>query len=302
MAEQDRTRKFRGLIVFAVGVAAILLVDRSNCRWMDLETYKILLQFVLVTLLGGLVFLLLAEEKARNEAADKQRTAERAARDAKVAALQALDRDLDKAYRALKAVKRGMRARLLLRDKPEWEMSEADFTAWMDKLLSAQLDLERVRESIANRHDLLDAEPLGRIHAALRYASRYYHYVFEDYEDGRASIYSGNRRLGPKAAYTRNFLQRSEERDAVSDVTKSDLATLSDEDKALVDRWGALKRLFEASQAAREAWEAADKETRAAQKPLRYDAVVAAEAIGLASAELRARMRSALAAEQALQS
>ena len=63
------------------------------------ETYKLLLQFFLITAGGGAFLAIVGN--AQNEARQRQERA---------TSIQALDRELDRAYRALKKTKRKLRA------------------------------------------------------------------------------------------------------------------------------------------------------------------------------------------------
>lgn len=138
------------------------------------EPYRLLLQFLLITMVGGGVF---AYVTARRE--------DHARRESRIAALQALDRELGDAYRAVKRVKRKMRSRLVRSDGEAARMPADTFISTMDELLEAQIDLEEVREHVSVRSDLLEAAVVDRLSVALRYSSRYLHDVFEDFERGR---------------------------------------------------------------------------------------------------------------------
>lgn len=138
------------------------------------EPYKLLLQFLLITMIGGGVF---AYVTARRE--------DHARRESRIMALQALDRELGDAYRAVKRVKRKMRSRLVRRDGEAARMPADTFISTMNELLEAQIDVEEVREHVSVRSDLLEAAVVERLSVALRYASRYLHDVFEDFERGR---------------------------------------------------------------------------------------------------------------------
>jgi heme-degrading monooxygenase HmoA len=55
----------------------------------------------------------------------------------------------------------------------------------MDELLAAQITLEEVEDNIQTSSGLFETEQFKRISAALHYAARYLHDVFEDFEKGR---------------------------------------------------------------------------------------------------------------------
>tara|TARA_R110000868_G_scaffold141226_3_gene357520 strand:+ start:762 stop:1427 length:666 start_codon:yes stop_codon:yes gene_type:complete len=129
---------------------------------------------MLITLIGGGVF---AYVTARRE--------EHAKRESRLVSLQSLDRELGDAYRAVKRVKRKMRSRLERHPSHPPRMASETFTSIMDELLDAQIDLEEVRGHISIRGDLLEPEVVERLSLSLRYASRYLHDVFEDFERGR---------------------------------------------------------------------------------------------------------------------
>lgn len=167
------------LVVLAALFATALALDLpvfhlAVSKWFGLEVYKLLLQFLLVTVMGGGIF---AWVTARRD--EQLRT------EAKISQLQALDGELGDAYRAVKRVKRNLRARLRRKDDGSAEIDSTAFEAGMEELLDAQIATEEVREHLSVRSDLMDQKTRERLAAALRYAARYLHDVYEDHERGR---------------------------------------------------------------------------------------------------------------------
>lgn len=166
-------------VVLTAGVLAVVLVADQPVfcgllsAWLGAEVFKLLLQFLLITVIGGGVF---AYFNARRD--------EQARADARIAGLQALDRELGEAYRAAKRVKRNMRAQLSRTDTGA-RLNKAAFETALVELLDAQIAAEEVREHIAVRTDLLDPQAVTQLSALLRYAARQLHDVYEDYERSR---------------------------------------------------------------------------------------------------------------------
>lgn len=183
MKKEARSPTPSGVLKPVVGIAALLaiLLILDNLLFcgrisaaLGLEVFKVLLQFLLVTVIGGGVFAYFAARR------DEQLKPE-----ARIAGLQALDRELGDAYRAVKRVKRSMRAKLTREDLSSARVNHTAFEIAMEELLDAQIATEEVREHAAVRRDLIDAQRLKQLALALRYASRYLHDVYEDYERGR---------------------------------------------------------------------------------------------------------------------
>lgn len=161
-----------------------------------LEAWKLLLQLLLVTTGGGVILAIVGN--ARDEAARRQ---------GRAAAIQSLDRELDAAYRALKRAKRKLRAHgaHLRRSSeppqhaaadagadaeppPPPRIPKAEFEQGMDELLKAQIELETICGHIGERDDIIEPRRLARMEGPLRYAARYYHDVYEDFERRKVSL------------------------------------------------------------------------------------------------------------------
>jgi hypothetical protein len=164
-------------------------------RWLGLEVFKLILQFLLITVIGGGVFAYFAARR------DEQARAE-----LKVAELQKLDRELGEAYRATKRIKRSMRSKLSRDGRGTARIEAGAFVSAMDDILDAQIATEEVREDIAVRRDLLDEGGLDHLAFALRYAARYLHDVYEDYERGRVSGHGKEFLIDQASPNLRNFL------------------------------------------------------------------------------------------------
>jgi len=173
--------KIAGIPILLAIVIAIVMANSTFGGAGDqfkLEAYKLILQFLLVTVLGGL---LLAFLNTRRE--DDQRVA------ARLLALQEFVVELGDSYRRLKVVKRRMRSQLLIDDvdadgvvRLPLRIREKAFETAMDELLAAQIAAEEVRDRIGVRSDILPEAMIRRIREALRYSSRYFHDVYQDYE------------------------------------------------------------------------------------------------------------------------
>lgn len=188
-------------VAIVLGLLAVLLVW-AEARYgsisgaLGIETYKLVLQFFMITAGGG-AFLAIVNN-AQSVASRRQERA---------ASVQALDRELDAAYRALKKVKRRLRAHFRINGgEPayagesgagaERKIPQAIFEKAMDDLLDAQLRLETICDHIGQRDDILQPARLARMKGPLRYASRYYHDVYEDFEKGRVRLEDGHYALG----------------------------------------------------------------------------------------------------------
>lgn len=221
------------VIILAGAFAALLIVDQPVfCGlisfYLGTDVFKLLLQFLLITVIGGGVF---AYFNARRE--------EQLRADARIAGLQALDRELGEAHRAVKRVKRNMRAQLRRESDGSARIDQAAFEAALGDLLDAQIATEEVRESIAVRGDLLDQQAVQQLSSVLRYAARQLHDVFEDYERNRVQRDGGDFILDAASPNLVDFFLTGELPDAV----RAEQARARDENASLSDRFAALGRI-----------------------------------------------------------
>lgn len=143
------------------------------------EVLKILLQFLLISVAGGslLIFLNARRDEDQREAARE-------------AAVREMIEQIHTAYRKLKMVKRRLRSQMavqsrgreLARNLP-YRIPAAAFEKAMEDLLTAQIESEQLRDRLVTRPELQDEKLMPRIYFALNYAARYFHDVYEDFED-----------------------------------------------------------------------------------------------------------------------
>ena len=192
-----------GLVGMAVIAFMVFEKDSSGTYPYRLEALKTLLQFFLITGLGGMLVAALGQlrDKENRQAqdrkdADNKRLQEQKDNDARrmsrISALQSLDRELDVAYRSIKVVKRSMRTRIVCKERSSsgrpifpYKIPAGAFEENAFSLLKSQITLEDIRAHIWIRTDLFSEEAIGLITKSLEYAARCYHDVFEDFERGR---------------------------------------------------------------------------------------------------------------------
>jgi hypothetical protein len=255
--------------------------DVDNFR---LEAAKLLLQFLLVGVGGTLVLAMVNQRRddaARAEAARKAAAEAEAARKAEEeadaasrqtaalaraavrrAALQDLIRQIGEAHRRLKVVKRQMRA-AIPRDEPDpqgppdhpYRIPAAAFERAMDALLNAQIASEEVRDRIEISVDLLERMEIDRIRKALRYGSRYFHDVYQDYEHGRIKRDGDDMLVTSECKNMHNFLFAREPPGDLPPEKRERLQELfnkmHEETRSLEDRYAAFYRIEELRQADR---------------------------------------------------
>src|ERR1051325_7051640 len=145
-----------------------------------LETYKVALGFVLVTLFGGLFAAAIQSIRERENR-----------RDTKRGAIRDLIARVDELYRSSKQVKRAIRSRLRVQVHGDQTIIDGPFfESRMDELSVTQLALERCHQLVRTRTDLFAEECRKRLIGELRYAEAYLHDVVEEFEKRRI------RRLG----------------------------------------------------------------------------------------------------------
>jgi hypothetical protein len=210
------------LLKLLVGlVSAFALAGFALASWMLYqggraaeEAFRLLLQFLLVTGVGGILVAALGalrdreteKEKRRKDGEEKKEQQQREKdeeRAARIAILQDIDVQLGKTYRELKTAKRQLRAQILEaardeggRPRPPYVFAEDAFRRTMADLLAAQIRAEDIRDRIRVRGDLFGEEQFRRINERLYYASRFFHDVHEDLERGKVRIEDGHCRVG----------------------------------------------------------------------------------------------------------
>lgn len=240
------TNTLLSIIGAALFAAAILLLDTTVfCsriqKFLGLEPFKIVLQFLLITVLGGCVFALV---NARRDAEVTRLSASKELdqrRDVRVANLQAIDEKLQDAHRQMKLAKRRLRSRLDRTNPSAPAISKDDFRECMDQILKGQIAIEEVQDLIEIRRDLIDESEMKRLGLALHYPARYFHDVFEVFERGRITRENGKFVLNDGCGPLNDFLLQSLE-DKEAEGTRSIVA---DESKTYEERHAALQRLEE---------------------------------------------------------
>jgi hypothetical protein len=187
-------------LIAALVIAAIMVVQGGSVR--D-DAIKLVLQFLLITGVGGILIAGIGALRDREATQDRTKKDKEDRVAARIAALQALDQQLGKTYRELKAVKRQLRSLLVeaQRDEdgkpgPPYAFPTEPFRKCMGELLAAQIRAEDIRDHISVRGDLFDPARLERIRARLRYATRFFHDVHEDLERGKVVVDGGLCRTG----------------------------------------------------------------------------------------------------------
>jgi hypothetical protein len=177
--KEDTNKTLPWIVVGVSSVASVaILIDHHElgdfiCRWLGSDLFKIVAQYLFVTMLGGIVFFLL---KMLGEEAGKRELRQAAKRD--------LAKETDGLYRAVKHVKRMLRTQMRV-DGNEIRIPKEKFDKQIEELDKLQISIEQAAEAVKARSDLVSVEVLNRIYKAVRYAARYIHDVLEEYEQGR---------------------------------------------------------------------------------------------------------------------
>ncbi len=233
---KSRSCLSRNIILVAVvafALATPLMLDKSVFhgniqKLLGEDPFKQLLQFLMVTVLGGLLFFVLSTRKEQL-----------ARRDARVVKLQALDDKLGEAYRQIKSSKRRLRSRLDRTNRERPRITKSEFEECMDQLLAAQIAIEEVQDVIATRRDLIDPMVMRRIDNTLRYVARYLHDVFEDFEKGRIVREADSYFLTDAAQNLKDFLLKSTEDHETTDERRM----LEDESRPFSERHDSVERI-----------------------------------------------------------
>ncbi|MBB4229328.1 hypothetical protein [Rhizobium mongolense] len=225
------------IFVMALSLTAVFLSDKTAfggkiASFLGPEPFKLTLQFLLITVLGGALSAFLMARKEEEARDDTKRKDNQARRDTRIANLQALDGKLAEAHRHMKSSKRRLRSRLDRTDPKRPTIAKSDFEECMDQLLTAQIAVEEIQDLIATRRDLIKKSDMGLIDEFLQYAARYSHNVFEDFEKGRVKREADRFLLDEVAAPNLyDFLMKSSESELIAtqrDIIKDKHRTYED--------------------------------------------------------------------------
>jgi hypothetical protein len=240
------------------------------------EVIKLGLQFVLVTIVGGVV---LAFVNARKDQDAREHLKDAAVRDM-VAHVLAV-------HGKFKTVKRRLRSRIAggcapgeRRRMPPFRIAAEDFEKAMEDLLAAQIEAEQVRDSVRARDDLLSGRRIDRIHRALDYAARYYHDAYLEYEDcvirrGEDGFYEVTEGCPNLVDFVGRSAWSHDNPGGRAAMMDSCFTVLGDENEPIEERYDALRSFAEAADAS----------------TARRYRIVATLAIVLASADLQRSVR-----------
>jgi hypothetical protein len=177
-------RKFvaRVTLVFAGGVSILLLIDKpafhnTISNYLSPDTFKTLLQFVLVTLGGGIVFLYLNIVKEE----DEKRVADDALK-------RDLIKDLDKLYRETKHIRWTLKAYCIERPDTAIVVDRKLFEDKLDKLADVQISVEHAREQLEYSDHLFSSEECDKLSSAINYAARFLRGVYRDFQTHKTII------------------------------------------------------------------------------------------------------------------
>lgn len=207
------------------------------------DVLKILLQFLMVTVAGG-VFLI-----AMNARRDEDRKD-----DAREAAVREMVDQIWAAYRKLEMVKRRLRSQMAVPERGPnrprnlpYKIPAKAFETAMDDLLAAQIESEQVRDRVTSRQDLLNEDRISRLRMALDYAAGYFADVYEDVEDCVVTRTDDYYEVTADCRGLSDFLGRRRWKDPPetpwSDDVQGQYAELIRPEATLRDRYAALGRI-----------------------------------------------------------
>lgn len=236
-------RKLRNRLIGLAGalvviiVLLILIAKQDPYIWKNLKfkSYEIFFQFLVIAAGGGVLVAIITN--FRDEATRRQERA---------ALIQVLQRELDGAFRSIKKIRRSLRANRVHSSFPN-AISRDVMDKAMSDFLDAQLEVETICEHIWQRDDILSPQHLKQMREPLRYASRYYHDVFEDFEKGRIKLVDDHYEL-KDAPNILDYLKGRRDPPTLRPVDVDlALSQLKDSSQLAASRTAALDALIEAS-------------------------------------------------------
>lgn len=229
--------------IVALSAAVVLVLDKpvlsgSIRESLGVEVYQLLLQFLLVTVTGGMFFLffdLYKERRARNDLLARETVSNR-----ERLALLRLDflNETDGLYRGSKHAKRLLRAYVNGGDR---DVDRDAFERILAEIGDIQTGIENKRETVKARSDLFDSSTRNRLVQAFEYCATYLHDVYEDFESGRVKRTASGYGIDPACTMIRDFIGREE----LSGELKRLTDEIDDDCRSLADRAGDLERLFD---------------------------------------------------------
>lgn len=243
---------------------------------LKIEVLKIVLQFLLVTVAGGVLLIFL---NARRDEDQKDVARDEAVRE--------MVEQIGTANRKLKMVKRRLRSQMASQNPGPshnralpYKIPAEAFEKAMEDLLVAQIESEHVRDKILVRSDILSSSRINRVYAALNYAARYFHDVYQDFEDCTVLRQEDCYEITATCAGLADFLSRrswkQEPRPAWADAMEEEFSVLRDDRFTPVDRHQALIAI---------------EKLRQAHKDMPRYRLIATESIALASVDIQGALR-----------
>jgi hypothetical protein len=214
--------------------------NAKDLQGSKLEIVKVLIQFFLITGVGGLAVsgLNFLNERRREQ---EHRLQER------IASMHVILSTISELYRSIKRTKR------ILRSRSNWCMLEKDvivskqqdFMDIMDEVQDIQVRMEMLRDDVSARQYVF---PLGMakiLEKELHYVARYLHDVFEEYERGKVSFADDRALIGNDCNNLKDFIyQRTmpeELANAINEFTTAERAG----DLSVAERRNYLRKLSE---------------------------------------------------------
>jgi hypothetical protein len=228
------TRRAYANLVLVAAIALCLLVLLDNrvfggavASFLGEKVFSSVVQFALITLLGGVVTLFVGLLKDDEEARAKQRERER----------QILA-DLDKAYRSTQPIRRVLRSRSQ-KTSDGLEIPIEFFEKNLDELNHVQLSLEQLRNLGLTEVDALHGDRASNVRRAIRYSARYLHDVFQDFEQSRVDRTPPNYVITARCTNLCDFVGPVE----VPVDIANEFDVMTDDKKTLNDRWQAFNKI-----------------------------------------------------------
>jgi hypothetical protein len=167
----------------------------------QLEIAKVLVQFLLITGVGGLTVWSL------NFLNERRREREQKAQD-RIASMHSILTTISELYRSIKRTKR------ILRSRSNWCQSnqdiiackQTDFVEIMDEVQDIQVRMEMLRDDISARQYIFPAGMGKILEKELHYVARYLHDVFEEYERGKVAFADDQALIGESCDNLKDFI------------------------------------------------------------------------------------------------
>ena len=179
----------KGLAVVAILLSAILTTVLISARLVydesfDVEVFRVLIQFFLITVLGGAAALLYRQLEVERDSTQRRRDARRSELDQQITGLQNLFMKVVELYYTTKRVRRFFRTKSIRTSNHTRRIRYRDLATLVDELQVCQMKYEEIQKTIPILFQHIDLDSRNQLTNKIKVADNYLQDVLKETESG----------------------------------------------------------------------------------------------------------------------